>query len=107
MRAVPRDLPLVERLIITDTGGTLRADLPAIPGARGIDLSSHEWFQGVRRDGGRCISSAYTRAVAPRRNIFSVAVPVRAARTQIVGYLVLQVGVESLLEWVGAGVAHA
>ncbi len=102
MRAVPRDLPMVERLILTDTRGTLRADLPAIPGARGTDLSSHEWFQGVRRDGRPYVSSAYTRAVAPRRNIFSVAVPVRDARTRVVGYLVLQVGVESLLKWVGA-----
>ena len=102
LRAVPRDLPLVERLIITDTGGTLKADLPAIPGARGIDLSSHEWFQGVRRDGRPYISSAYTRVVAPRRNIFSVAAPIRDARNKVVGYLVLQIGVESLIEWVGA-----
>jgi signal transduction histidine kinase len=100
MHAVPRELPLAERLILTDTGGTLKADLPAIPGARGIDLSSHEWFQGVRRDGRPYISSAYTRVVAPRRNIFSVAVPVRNAHANVVGYLVLQIGVETLLKWV-------
>ncbi|MEK6772281.1 MAG: cache domain-containing protein, partial [Pseudomonadota bacterium] len=100
MRAVPRDLPLIERLILTDAGGTLRADLPAIPGARGINLASHEWFQGVRRDRRPYISSAYTRVVVPRLNIFSVAVPVNNARGEVTGFLVVQVGVKHLLEWV-------
>ena len=100
MRAVPRDLPLIERLILTDAGGTLRADLPAIPGARGINLASHEWFQGVRRDRRPYISSAYTRVVVPRLNIFSVAVPVNNAHGKVTGFLVVQVGVKHLLEWV-------
>ena len=100
MRAVPRDLPLIERLIPTDAGGTLRADLPAIPAARGINLASHEWFQGVRRDRRPYISSAYTRVVVPRLNIFSVAVPVNNARGEVTGFLVVQVGVKHLLEWV-------
>ncbi|OGI43297.1 MAG: hypothetical protein A2150_06640 [Candidatus Muproteobacteria bacterium RBG_16_64_11] len=102
MRAVPRDLPLIERLILTDAGGTLRADLPAIPGARGINLASHEWFQGVRRDRRPYLSSAYTRTVAPRLNIFSVAVPVNNAHGEVAGFLVVQIGVKNLLEWVEA-----
>jgi signal transduction histidine kinase len=100
MRAAQHALPHIERLILTDTGGTLRADLPAIPGARGVNLASHEWFQGVRRDRRPYISSAYTRVVVPRLNIFSVAVPVNNAHGKVTGFLVVQIGVKHLLEWV-------
>jgi len=102
MHAVPHDLPLIERLILTDVRGTLKADVPAIPGARGINLASHEWFQGVRRDWRPYISSAYTRAVVPRLYIFSVAVPLKNARGDAVGVLVLQIGIETLFKWVEA-----
>ncbi len=102
MRAVPRDLPLIERLILTDAGGTLRADVPPIPGARGVNLASHEWFRGVRRDHRPYISSAYTRVVVPRLNIFSVAVPVSNARGEVAGFLVAQIEVENLLDWIEA-----
>lgn len=99
MRAVPRDLPLIERVLLTDADGTLRADLPAIPGARGINLASHEWFQGVRRDRRPYISSAYARVVVPRLNVFSVAVPINGAHGEVAGFLVAQIAVKNLLEW--------
>jgi hypothetical protein len=64
MRAVPRDLPHIERLFLTDTAGTLMADAPALPGVRGRNFASREWFQGVRRDWRPYVSPVYTRPAA-------------------------------------------
>jgi len=100
MRAVPKDLPQIERLFLADVSGTLKADIPALPGVRGKNFASREWFQGVSREWRPYVSPVYTRAAAPRLNVFAVAVPIRNATRAVAGILVLQIRLESLLEWV-------
>ncbi len=102
LRAVPQDLPQIERLFLTDVAGTLKADAPELPGARGTNFAYREWFQGVSRDWQPYVSPVYTRAAPPRLNVFAVAVPVRNSAGLAVGILVLQIRVESLLQWIGA-----
>jgi PAS domain S-box-containing protein len=99
MRDVPRDLPHIERLFLADPGGTLRADMPALPQVRGANFAFREWYQGVSRDWQPYVSPVYTRAAAPQINVFAVAVPVKNAGG-VAGILVLQLRVESLLEWI-------
>jgi PAS domain S-box-containing protein len=100
LRSVPQDFPQIERLFITDAKGTLKADVPALPGARGINFSSRDWFHGVSRDWRPYVSSVYTRAAAPRLNVVAVAVPVKSMTGQVAGILILQIRIENLLEWV-------
>lgn len=100
MRDVPRDLPHIERLFLADVGGTLRADVPPLPGVRGAKFASRDWFQGVSREWRPYVSPVYTRAAVPRLKVFAVAAPVKSATGRVVGILVLQVRVESLLEWI-------
>ncbi len=102
LRAVPRDLPHIERLFLADVGGTLKADVPTLPGVRGVNFASREWFQGVSRGWRPYVTPVYTRAAVPRLKVFAVAVPVKNATGGVVGILVLQIRVESLLEWVEA-----
>lgn len=97
--AVPRDLPKIERLFLVDVKGTLKVDVPALPGARGVNFSHREWFRGVSRDWRPYVSSIYTRATSPRINVFSVAVPIKNPAGSVVGILVLQMRAENLLEW--------
>jgi len=102
MRSVPQDLPQIERLFLTDTAGTLKADMPELPGARGTNFAYREWFQGVIRDWQPYVSPVYTRAAPPRLNVFAVSVPVRNMAGHAVGILVLQIRVANLLQWLEA-----
>jgi len=101
MHDIPRDLPHIERLFLTDAKGTLQADVPALPGVRGTNFAYREWYQGVSRDWQPYVSPVYTRAASPQINVFAVAVPVKNAGG-VAGILVLQIRVESLLEWINA-----
>jgi PAS domain S-box-containing protein len=98
MRSVPQDLPYIERLILTDVKGTLKADVPALPGVRGVNLASRDWFRGVSRNWQLYVSPLYTRAAAPQLNVVAVAVPVKSTTGHIVGILVLQIRIGNLLE---------
>ena len=98
LHSVPRNLPQIERLFLTDPRGVLKADIPALPGVRGMNFSHREWFQGVSRNWQAYVSPAYTRSAIPQINVFAVAVPVKKAKSAISGILVLQIRIENLLK---------
>lgn len=100
LRGVPRDFPFVDRLILTDPGGTLKADVPEAPEVHGVNFAFREWYKGVHREWRPYVSPAYRRTAAPQRNVFGVAVPVRDPIGAVAAILVLQVRAESLFEWV-------
>ncbi|HEU0283425.1 MAG TPA: cache domain-containing protein [Gallionella sp.] len=99
LHTVPQDLPHIDRLFITDTKGTLKADVPALPGAHGINLASLDWYREVSRNWQPYVSPAHLRMAAPQINIFAVASPVKTAAGQVTGILVLHIHIEKLLEW--------
>ncbi len=101
LRNAPNDLPQIERLFLADVRGTLRADAPALPGVRGLNFAHREWFKGVSRNWKPYVSPAYTRSAKPQLNVFAVAVPIHGAAGTAAGILVLQVRLESLVEWIG------
>lgn len=98
LRSVPRNLPQIERLFLADVHGILKADIPALPGVRGKDFSHREWFRGVSRNWQPYVSPAYTRSAVPQMNVFAVAVPIKKAKGDIAGILVLQIRIENLLK---------
>jgi signal transduction histidine kinase len=100
LREVPRDFPFIERLFLADVGGTLMADMPQVAAVRGTNFAFREWYQGVRAEWRPYVSPVYKRTVAPQLNVFAVAVPIRNSAANVSGILVLQVRVESLLEWI-------
>ena len=60
MQSVPQDLPHIDRLFLVDLKGTLKADVPALPGARGVKLASLDWFREVSRNWQPYVSAAHT-----------------------------------------------
>jgi len=102
LQAVPHDFPFIERLFLADQDGTLKVDVPELPGVRGLNFSGREWYQGVSRDWRPYVSPVYRRTAAPQLNVFAVAVPIMSASGKVVGILLLQIRAESLLEWVKA-----
>ncbi|MBI3067969.1 MAG: hypothetical protein HYY79_03555 [Betaproteobacteria bacterium] len=101
LREVPRDLPFIERLFLTDVEGTLRADVPQLPGVRGVSFAYREWYQEVRRDWRPYVSPVYQRAAKPRLEVFAVAVPIKKAGGDAAGILVLQLRTDTFFEWAG------
>jgi signal transduction histidine kinase len=99
LRSVPEDFPFIERVFLADPHGTLMADTPALPDARGVNFAYRDWYQGVNRTGLPYVSDAYQRAAAPQYHVIAAAIPIKTDEHRIAGSLVLQVRLQSLLEW--------
>jgi signal transduction histidine kinase len=98
LNSVREDFPFIDRVFLADPDGTLMTDSPALPGVRGKNFSTRDWYQGVRKNWKPYVSDAYTRAAAPQYNVIAAAIPVRE-KEKIIGILVLQVQINDLLEW--------
>jgi signal transduction histidine kinase len=98
-RSVPQDFPFIERVFLADPHGILMADTPASPDVRGVNFAYRDWYQGVRSTWEPYVSDAYQRAAAPRYHVIAAAIPIKTDQHLIAGILVLQVRLQSLLEW--------
>jgi signal transduction histidine kinase len=99
LRSVPEDFPFIERVFLADPHGTLMADTPALPDVRGVNFAYRDWYQGVAPTGIPYVSDAYQRAAAPQYHVIAAAIPIKIDEHRITGILVLQVRLQSLLEW--------
>jgi Cache domain len=97
--SVPESFPFIERVFLADPHGTLMADTPALPNVRGVNFAYRDWYQGVNRTGLPYVSDAYQRAAAPQYHVIATAIPIETDEPRIAGILVLQVRLQSLLEW--------
>jgi signal transduction histidine kinase len=93
------EFPFVDRLIMTEPDGTLRADIPEVPEVMGQNFSHRDWFRGVSREWKPYVSNVYRRAAAPVKNVFGVAIPIRDKGGKLLGALLLQVRLDTLFEW--------
>jgi len=93
------EFPFVDRLIMTETDGTLRADIPEAPEVMGRNFSDRDWYKGISREWKPYVSNVYRRAAAPVKNVFGVAVPIRDKDGKLLGSLLLQVRLDTLFEW--------
>lgn len=96
---VPRDFPNIERVFLTDPGGTEMVDLPALPGGVGKNFAYRDWYRGVSRDWQPYVSYVYTRVPRPQRNLFAVSVPVKRDDGHVLGILVLQIDMQGFFSW--------
>jgi len=99
LQSVPKDFPFIERVFVTDSAGTMMADVPALPGITGKSFAHRDWYRGVSKDWKPYISEAYKRQADPPLNVIAVAAPVRSNAGAVHGVLVLQVKLDTLLEW--------
>ena len=99
LRRVPEDFDFLDRVFVADAAGTLMADAPELPGARGTNFAHRDWYQGVSRDWKPYVSQLYWRTAAPQRNVISVSVPIHGSGGKVAGILVLQVKLETFFDW--------
>lgn len=99
LKGVPKDFPFIDRLFLADPSGTLMADIPPVLEVRGRNFSFRDWYRGVSAKWEPHISEVYKRAAAPQNNVVAVAAPIKSEAQKVVGILVLQVQLDTFLEW--------
>jgi len=99
VRRVPADFGFIERLLLTDTRGTLMADVPQLHGAKGANLANRDWYKQVSEGWKPVVSPIYKRSIGPLEKVLAVPVPVRGSDDRVLGILVLQVRLEAFFEW--------
>lgn len=99
LKDIPKDFPFIDRLFLADPGGTLMADIPPAPEVKGRNFSFRDWYRGVSAKWEPYISEVYKRAAAPQNNVVAVAAPIKSEAQKVAGILVLQVQLDTLLEW--------
>ncbi len=95
---VTEHTPYIERILLVDAKGILKADSPTLPDVHGDDFSFRDWYQGVSRNWEPYVSEVYKRTAEPRINIVSVAVPIKS-EGQPIAILVMQIKLDTFLEW--------
>jgi signal transduction histidine kinase len=99
LAGVRSGLSYIDRILLTDTDGVLRAAVPDVAAVTGIRFSDHDWYQGVSREWKPYVSDVYLRTAAPQHNVFAVATPIRGAGGEVAGILVLQMRLDTFFEW--------
>lgn len=96
---VPEDFAYIDRVFVARPDGTLMVDMPELPGVRGRNFESRDWYQGVAREWRPYISDVYQRAAPPQIQVFAVAVPIEGIDGRVVGILVLQISLDTFFQW--------
>ena len=93
------ELSYIDRILLTDTDGVLKAAVPDVTAVTGMRFSERDWYRGVSREWKPYVSDAYRRTAAPQRNVFAVAAPIRGTSGEVAGILVLQMRLDTFFEW--------
>lgn len=96
---VPDSFFYVDRVFLSDTSGTLMTDYPALPNVRGKNFADRDWYKGVVAAQKPYVSSVYKRAAEPQYNVIAVASPVRGADGTVKAYIVVQIKLETIVQW--------
>ncbi|MES2309118.1 MAG: ATP-binding protein [Verrucomicrobiota bacterium] len=99
IKQITESSPYIIRVILADPSGILRADFPRAPEMLGADLSYRDWYQGLKKDWNPHISEIFRRGAKPQMNVFTASMPIKSDDGIVRGILVLQVPVDTLLDW--------
>lgn len=90
LKSLVDNVVTIERAFIANTKGVLIADFPEDPSVLNKDFSYREWFKGVSKSRQPYVSEFYLRLAEPKRYLFSIAIPIKTEKQEVVGILVLQ-----------------
>lgn len=99
---IPLKFPIVERIILYDPSGTIKATVPSGLNVIGESRTNKEWYKQVLSHWRPYVSNIYERGSKPIKNVISVLVPVEDdnANGEVLGILQLQISVKTFSAWV-------
>lgn len=96
---IPQDFPFIEKILLLNPEGTLMADTPQLSGTVPKDFALTDWYQEMSKNWKPNISGVYKRNTQPQYNVIAVTIPIKSNEQQILGILVMQIRLETLLDW--------
>jgi len=100
MDAVPKNFLYIDTVAIFDAQGVLEAVTPLTPeiaAVIGKDFSYRDYYQGVSKNWEPYVSEIFKRAVEPKYNVVSIAVPIKSDK--ILGILLLTIKLDTITAW--------
>lgn len=99
IEGVPEAFPSIDGVALLDTEGVLKAVAPSMPVLIGKDFSYRDYYQGVSKEWKPYVSEAFKRAVDPKYNVVSVAVPIKSPDEKVLGILLLAIKLDTIIDW--------
>lgn len=91
--------PFIERIALTDISGTAKANIPRTVEGIGVNFAYRDWYQGVSKNWTPYVSEVFQRVVEPKTSVVGVAVPIVTEDDRKIGILLMQVELDTLLQW--------
>jgi PAS domain S-box-containing protein len=99
-REIEASSPNIDRLFLADKNGTVWADSPVVPGAKGNNFAHRNWYRGlVKNNFQPYISKAYKRILAPQINVVNASFPIKTEEGEVLGILVIQLQLAQFKTW--------
>ncbi|HQQ98899.1 MAG TPA: PAS domain S-box protein [Cyclobacteriaceae bacterium] len=100
---LPEDFTFIDRVLLMDISGTLRADIPRHPNRIGVNYAKNLWFKGVSKAWQPFLGNVYRRATAPRILVVPFAIPISSESGDPIGIILLQIRMDKLITWNNVG----
>ncbi len=94
---VPQNFSFLDRVFLTDPEGFETAAVPELIGGVGKNFAFRDWYKGVSKDWKPYVSEVYRREAIPQYNLVAIAAPIISENGSVLGILVLQLRLESLV----------
>lgn len=92
--------PYLDNVLFFDKNGTLEASAVPAPGMIGKSFTHRDYYKGVSKEWKPYVSEAFKRAVEPKYNVVSVAVPIKSPDQKVLGILLLAVKLDTITDWI-------
>lgn len=109
LKKVPEAFPFIDHIFLSDVNGNFMASIPEASALEGENFAFRDWYKGVSYKWQPYVSEIYRRAIEPKRNIISIAIPVKISysaepqppsdESDALGIVVLQIKPETFFEW--------
>lgn len=99
LKALVLAYPQIQRALVTESGGSLWSDYPAIPGSYGESQTHMEWYKGLSADWMPFVSGVYVPYEGARSPAAAISVPIRRGSGAVIGALVLEYRTEQVTRW--------
>lgn len=90
----------IDSFALFDARGVLRATYPDLPEAIGRDFSHRDYYKGVMATKKPYVSEIFIRAVEPKYQVVSIALPINTDDSgEMAGFLLFTVRLRTFVEW--------